>query len=88
MPRKTTLPVYGHLRGRDLARVIIDGKHMYLGKYGSEVASSLLHEVWSRAPVLSVGTMTKPLIPRAEARECHGQADGKDPLPLTAAVAS
>ena len=36
MPRKTTVPAYGHHVGRDLVRVIIDGKHIHLGPYGSE----------------------------------------------------
>jgi hypothetical protein len=37
--RKTTVPAYGHHRGRNLARVIIDGKHIYLGRPALAIGS-------------------------------------------------
>ena len=37
MPR-TSVPAYRPVPGRDLARVTLDGKTFYLGKYGSEAS--------------------------------------------------
>jgi integrase len=36
MARNNGIPAYGRHAGRGLARVIIDGKHVYLGPYGSD----------------------------------------------------
>src|SRR5262245_9572549 len=45
MPRKTIIPAYGHHVARGLARVVIDGKHIYLGPYNSEESKAKYEQI-------------------------------------------
>jgi integrase len=45
MARTNGIPAYGRHAGRDLARVVIDGKHIYLGPYGSDDSKAKYEQV-------------------------------------------
>ncbi len=45
MPRKSTIPAYRLHAASGQARVIIDGKHIYLGRYGSEESKAEYEQI-------------------------------------------
>lgn len=48
MPRRKTIPQYGLHKPSGQARVIVDGKHLYLGPYGSEESRQAYARILSR----------------------------------------
>lgn len=59
MPRKTRIPSLGLHAPTGLARVLIGGRHIYLGKYGSEEAEEEYRRLI--AQWLSTGEVPKPV---------------------------
>jgi integrase len=45
MARNKGIPAYGHHVGRNLARVVINGKHIYLGPYGSPESKAKYEQI-------------------------------------------
>ena len=58
MPRKPRIPKYSLHKPSGRARVILDGQHIWLGKYGSEESveryNRLVAELCSSSPTLPV----------------------------------
>lgn len=62
MARRTHIPSYGHHKASGQARIIIDGKHIYLGAHGSEKSLKTYSKL-----IAGLLYDTSPIAPSADA---------------------
>ncbi len=67
MPRKTQVPSYRLHKASGQARTIVNGRHIYLGKYGSpEIRKEYAHILaeYSASPIVAAQSQQPPVTAR------------------------